>query len=128
MAGRPEHSVVDVDVELLLVDAGQVRLDDERFAGLLDLERGRKGGHLAAAEERVPAEELASERVGVTSGGGLGAGGAECERHCKFLLCREESGWKRHLSCKHTSDARNGLTSWIAVVTSPGRARSRLRS
>jgi hypothetical protein len=53
---------VDRDVEIGLGDAGEVTLQDEGLAGLLDLEcRDERAGLAGAGEERVPGQQVTGE-------------------------------------------------------------------
>src|SRR5207248_2446396 len=60
-AADRQDAVVQADVEVLLLDARQVGLDDERVIGLLDLERGRERRHAAIAEQRIPRQQLSGK-------------------------------------------------------------------
>src|SRR5690606_29340286 len=70
-AADGEDAVVDRDVEILLLDTGEVRLEHERVGRLLHLERGRECGRRARGEERVPVEQLASDRVRIAGEGAV---------------------------------------------------------
>src|SRR5690606_36619151 len=118
-AARDRHDVVvDGDVEIRLDDAGEIGLQHERVVGLLDLERGRERADRAAAEERVPRQDLAGdgERIAV-AGGGRGRGsrtGTECERHqrssCEGKKGSEPREGSRNEASPPLSTRRSGAT------------------
>ena len=58
-----QHATVDIDVDILLAEAGQERLDLQFIGGAVDIERERGTGLRRAAVGRARADEAALQEL-----------------------------------------------------------------